>query len=313
MHRQETIGPLIQRNPVSADSAYHAFWECEAAGCRNSADVLTIMLSVSACPIRCTMCDLWRNTLVTKTPPGAVPHQIQHAIERLRVDAPESSRSGSVDRPRWIKLYNSGCFFDPSSIPPDDYESIGRLVSGFDRVIVENHPRFDQGRLQKFARHIDGQLEIAVGLETVQPRWLSRMKKRMTRDTFDDYAMRLRSNDVDLRVFLIWGVPGISHQEASKWTVMSALHASRMGARHISIVPARRGNGWGEFKQAIPDANPMVLAGLQQQLIRRIGHHTVVTVDLWDMDSDQPGDEREALEQIGELNQRQDRSMNQKT
>ncbi|QDV63807.1 Fe-S oxidoreductase [Crateriforma conspicua] len=312
MHRKETIGPLIQRNPLSADSAYQAFWEREAAGCGKSADVLTIMLAVSACPIRCTMCDLWRNTLVTKTPPGAVPHQIRRAIEQLHGDAPKSSRGGSENRPRWIKLYNSGCFFDHSSIPPDDYESIGRLVSGFDRVIVENHPRFDQGRLQNFARHIDGQLEIAVGLETVQPRWLNRMKKRMTRDTFDDYAMRLRSNDVDLRVFLIWGVPGASHVEASRWTIMSALHASRMGARHISIVPARRGNGWGEFKQPIPDSNPMDLALLQQQLIRKIGHQTVVTVDLWDMDRDQPADVREALEQIGELNQHQDIAMYQK-
>ena len=39
---------------------------------------------------------------------------------------------------RHIKLYNSGNFFDPNAIPPEDYEQIAELVSGFDTVIVES-------------------------------------------------------------------------------------------------------------------------------------------------------------------------------
>ena len=57
------------------------------------------------------MCDLHQNTLSTATPRGAIPDQIDYAIQHY---------PGT----EWIKLYNSGNFFDPRSIPPDDYEAI---------------------------------------------------------------------------------------------------------------------------------------------------------------------------------------------
>jgi uncharacterized Fe-S cluster-containing MiaB family protein len=39
-----------------------------------------------------------------------------------------------------IKLYNSGSFFDPRAIPPEDHEAIAQRGAGFERVIVECHP-----------------------------------------------------------------------------------------------------------------------------------------------------------------------------
>jgi len=41
---------------------------------------------------------------------------------------------------RQIKLYNSGSFFDPRAVPPEDHEAIAQRVAAFDRVIVECHP-----------------------------------------------------------------------------------------------------------------------------------------------------------------------------
>jgi uncharacterized Fe-S cluster-containing MiaB family protein len=41
---------------------------------------------------------------------------------------------------RQIKLYNSGSFFDPRAIPPEDHVAIAERVRAFERVIVECHP-----------------------------------------------------------------------------------------------------------------------------------------------------------------------------
>ena len=73
------------------------------------------------------MCDLWRNTLTETVPTGAIPAQIDYALQRL----PPA---------RQIKLYNSGSFFDPQAIPLQDYPAIASSVKGFERVIVECHP-----------------------------------------------------------------------------------------------------------------------------------------------------------------------------
>ena len=54
----------------------------------------------------------------------------------------ESHRGMLDDRPalRQIKLYNSGSFFDPRAIPPEDHVAIAERVHAFERVIVECHP-----------------------------------------------------------------------------------------------------------------------------------------------------------------------------
>jgi archaeosine synthase beta-subunit len=65
----------------------------------------TIFLTNRECPWRCLMCDLWRNTITETVPAGAIPQQIDYALERLPAA-------------RQIKLYNSGSFFDPRAIPP---------------------------------------------------------------------------------------------------------------------------------------------------------------------------------------------------
>ena len=48
------------------------------------------------------MCDLWRHTLDEPTPDGAIPKQIEFALERL----PQASV---------VKLYNTGKFFDSAA------------------------------------------------------------------------------------------------------------------------------------------------------------------------------------------------------
>jgi hypothetical protein len=188
-----------------------------------------------------------------------------------------------------LKLYNSGNFFDPQSIPQTDYRAIARRCTGFSRLVVENHPRFGHDRLLRFRDLLTVPLEVAVGLETVQPRWLNQLGKQMTRDDFDRYAKWLSGHSVDLRVFLMIGVPGISVRESVRWVRLSIRHAVRAGARHISLIPARFGAGWDGRGDELPGLSTETLAEIQRVALRDVEGRTMVTIDLWDIDHRDPG------------------------
>jgi len=252
----------------------------------------TLLLAAAECPLRCAMCDLWQHTLTTPTPPGATVEQIETALAG-------QPRQGT------IKLYNSGSFFDPRSVPVQDYRAIAEAVQGFDRVVVENHPRFGRRRMAAFANLLAARLEIAVGLETVQTSMLRRLNKQMTRDDFDRFAAALQSQSIDLRVFLMLKPPWTGEAEAVAWTLLSVRHAVACGARHITIIPARSGNGWMEQRARAGEFAPPSLRTLaeavkrSQHAVRQIGARCAVTADLWDVDA---AADPEAYRQLCEAN-----------
>ena len=286
------VPPLnLQRRILAADQPYHMVDELEANGCGSVASVRTVFLTAAECPIGCHMCDLWINTLPDKTPVGAIPAQLD-SLPQLDTDT-------SVER--WVKLYNSGNFFDSSSIPTSDYGAIASYCESFQRVIVENHPKIGRRLITRFRDQIKGKLEIAIGLETVQPRWLARMGKKMSRDDFDGYAHWLLNNDIDVRVFLIVGVPGASTTESIRWAKISIKHAIMANARHISLIPARAGNGWNGLGK-LPPLNAEALLGMQYWAIDFAAGQSVITVDTWDMDEE---GESDMIHQINLVNQLQ--------
>lgn len=245
------------RHPVDTAKPYAVVQEQEACGDGPPAAVTTVFLTASECPLHCVMCDLWKNTLSFPTPLGMIPQQIRQALK---------------GRPRrgWLKLYNSGSFFDRRSIPEADYSEIAALCKGFERVIVENHPRVGARQISRFAEMLDGRLEIAVGLESVQPGMLRRLNKQMTRSDFDGFATRLRSLGIDLRVFLMLRPPWTDAAEAVRWTVLSVKHAIAYGARHISIIPARDGNGWMDDARRQGIFTPPSTDSLEQTLTQSL-------------------------------------------
>ena len=148
------------RNAVDPLRPWTFFLEDERSASGEIVPVATIFLTNRECPWRCLMCDLWRNTLPGDTPAGAIPAQIDYALQRM---APA----------REVKLYNSGSFFDRRAIPPEDYDAIADRVRAFERVIVECHPALVGDDCFRFGERLTGRLEVAMGLETVHPQILS--------------------------------------------------------------------------------------------------------------------------------------------
>ncbi|MEL7336791.1 MAG: hypothetical protein AAFN70_11385, partial [Planctomycetota bacterium] len=93
----------VRRSEIDPTHPYAIDVDVEPLGDGRFADVLTVFLSVAECPLRCVMCDLWKNTLPQQTVNGDVVTQIRHA--RSEFSRRLQERDDDSPRPRWIKLY----------------------------------------------------------------------------------------------------------------------------------------------------------------------------------------------------------------
>ena len=234
-------------------------------------DVATIFLANRECPFRCVYCDLWKQTLDEPTPVGAIPRQIDIALERLP--------TVSI-----VKLYNSGNFFDAAAIPPEDWSAIAERVRRFERVVVENHPRLIDERVLRFRDLLGTPLEVAMGLETVQPEVLARMNKRMTLDDFARAARFLVEQDIAVRAFVLLRPPFLSEDEGIEWALKSIQFAFNCGATCVSVIPTRAGNGTMDRLQSEGWFAPPKLSSLEQVLALGIAaKRGRVFADTWDV------------------------------
>ncbi len=262
------------KNRLDPSRPYAFLWEEELGAAGELVPTATIFLTNRECPFRCLMCDLWRNTLDERVPSGAIAGQIRHALAQL----PPA---------RQIKLYNAGSFFDPQAIPPEDYEQIAAAISDFQRVIVECHPAFLRGKrgadCVRFRDLIRGELEIAVGLETVHQRALAKLNKRMTVESFRRGAEFLNQRDIDLRVFILLKPPFLDEAEGVEWACCSFDVAAGCGAKVCSIIPTRGGNG--AMEAVGDDYRPPKLRSLEDAVERGLALNRFrVFADLWDLE-----------------------------
>lgn len=255
------------------------FDEQEIASPGRTVATRVLILAGAECRYTCAMCDLWKHSLDGPTPPGSLPLQIRAGLstEAIARAAPE---------PRWIKLYNGSNFFDPRSVPPGDLPAIAGLLAGHDRVIVENHPRLTGPAVPRFRDRLSGRLEVALGLETVDPRLLPWLGKKMTADDFAVASARLRGWDVDVRAFVLLGLPGLSPAESLAACLDAMAFAADSGARHVSIIPTRAGNGFMDDLARDGLFAPPSAALVERAAAAAIGgqaaRDAIVTIDLWD-------------------------------
>jgi radical SAM enzyme (TIGR01210 family) len=228
------------------------------------------------------MCDLWQNTLAESVPRGAIPSQIDWALRELRI-VPEPNLPPTTPA-RHLKLYNSGSFFDPRAIPPDDFPAIAERIGRFERVVVESHPSLVSDSAVRFRDLIPGQLEVAMGLEIAHPDVLARLNKRMTLDQFSEAAAFLRGHRIALRVFVLVKPPFLKEDEALEWAQRSIDFAFDCGASAVSLIPTRGGNGAMEALAQLGDYSPPDLSLLEQAVDDGITtKRGRVFADLWDL------------------------------
>ena len=145
--------------------------------------------------------------------------------------------------PDRLKLYNASNFFDRRAVPLEDVPRIASLAAPFAAVTVESHVNTIGPRTLAFARQIPGRLEIAAGLETIEPVAAAHLNKRLDLARFDWAARFLSDNGVDLRVFALLGAPYVRGDETVAWTVRTVEYAVERGAAVVSIIPVRGGTG----------------------------------------------------------------------
>jgi archaeosine synthase beta-subunit len=235
---------------------------------------VTVFLTGAECPFTCSFCDLWRWTIDSPTPPGALTGQLKSVIEALDHPVPER-----------LKLYNASNFFDQRAVPSEDLLGIAMLATSFAGVTVESHANTIGPKTVAFARQIPGRLEVAVGLETIHPVAAARLNKRLDLARFDSAARFLTENGVDLRVFALLGAPYVPVEESVAWTVRTVEYAVERGASVVSIIPVRGGNGEMERLQALGHFASPTLSQLETALEGCLQFtDTVVTADLWDVE-----------------------------
>ena len=269
---------IVDRRPRRAEpdpyKPYAYLVEDECSSTMEVVTVATIFLTNRECPWRCTMCDLWKNTLTETVPVGAIAQQIDYALERLPVA-------------RQVKLYNSGSFFDGRAIPKEDYVAIAQRVNNFERTIVECHPSLVGESCVEFCNLIasaGNRLEVAIGLETAHPQVLEQLNKRMTLEHFSAAADFLRDHEVDLRVFILVQPPFMRVEESLEWAQRSLDFAFDRGATAVTLIPTRAGNGAMEALAKQGEFTAPTLSTVEAAARYGIGlRRGRVFVDLWDM------------------------------
>lgn len=268
---REILMARPDRNVVDVDRPYAFLVEPECSADGRIVDVATVFLTNRKCPFRCVMCDLWKNTTTDSVPPGAIPRQIDYALERL----PAAQQ---------IKLYNSGNFFDRQAIPPDDYASIAQRVRTFERVIVENHPKLCGPACAEFRKMLPGEFEVAIGLETAHPGVLAALNKQMTLDDFSRAVEFLLRHQISVRAFILLQPPFLPAAEVEEWAIRSLEFAFAQGVECCTVIPTRGGNGIMESLARDGQFTPPSLRALERVLEYGLKLAAGrVFVDLWDV------------------------------
>ena len=273
------IGQRGPKNPLDPHRPYAWLLEKERAADGSLVDGLTIFLTNKECPWRCLMCDLWQNTLDETVSAGAISEQIDFALVQMERECSDLTKL------QQIKLYNAGSFFDAQAIPEDEEDEISTRLTKFSRVIVESHPALIGDRCLRFRDRLNGQLEIALGLETVHPEALVKLNKRVSLEQFRDAADFITRHEIALRTFVLLQPPFIPVDESVEWARRSIDFSQDCGATVTALIPTRTGNGAMDRLAADGQFIEPTLVQLEDTMDYGVGQaRGRVFADLWDLE-----------------------------
>jgi archaeosine synthase beta-subunit len=281
LSRWETLTPLARtrlirqlrppRLPVDPERPYAFHHEQERAPDGRLERVNVIFLTNRECPWTCTMCDLWRHTTTGPVSANQILRQLDYALERL----PKAEA---------IKLYNSGSFFDRLAIPPVAYRGIAERLRGYRRVIVESHPALLGPRTLQFQELLEGQLEVAIGVECIHPDVLEALNKRLTVADLERAVAWLHAHQLLIRAFILLKPPFLPGEAALEWTCHTVCWAVNHGIHTIVLIPTRSGNGIMERLQQSKRFAPPTPAGIEAAAAYLFAQTVPVRlIDTWDL------------------------------
>lgn len=260
-----------RKNSVDPHRPYSWLVEKERSVTGNIEDTGIIFLTNRECSFHCLMCDLWKNTTDIPVPAGAIPDQIEWALDQM----PDIKH---------LKLYNSGSFFDEMAIPSKDYKRIASLLNGFETVIVESHPRLINEKCLIFRNMLKPDLQIAIGLETVHTGILQKLNKQMTLEDFRKAVSYLTKNEIMSRAFILLRPPFLTESEGIHWCERSIDIAFSTGVECCTVIPVRPGNGALDLLMKRGDFSPPDIHSLEMVLEYGIGLNAGrVFADVWDL------------------------------
>lgn len=278
--RKTGVPPTVDR--VTSGVPQGALFEDEPITGNAIVPTATYFLTGSECRYTCSMCDLWKYTTGDRTDVGSLPRQIQLLHQEHT----------TVERGvRWLKLYNASNFFDTANVPEEDLHAIASLCHGFHRVIVENHAAMLSSsnvrqRILRFQEQLNGELEIAMGLESIEPEAVRLLNKKMSLEQFANACQFLQDSGIRARAFVLLQPPGSTPATSVEWTVKSCQWAFSCGIERCSIIPTRPGNGFTDTMMSHRQWQPPEASKLEDTLDAMVldlsSEHRIATVDLWD-------------------------------
>ncbi len=180
----------------------------------------------------CSMCGYSKDTLGRSATPGELARQLEQILRAYRGEP-------------YVKLYTSGSFLDDREVDPESRVRIARSFSGHARrLLFETLPEFATAdRLVPIQEAFSGEIEVALGLETTDPKVLSRYIHKSTGP--EEYflaADRVRAMGFRVKAYLLLKPPYLTESEAIDDVVRSIGEA----APHfdtLSVNPVHIQNG----------------------------------------------------------------------
>lgn len=208
--------------PAGPDAARHVVnqWvEDEALGAER-VRAFVLILKTRGCywaDVKgCSMCGYSKDTLGRSATPEELAHQLSEALGRYRGEP-------------YVKVYTSGSFLDDREVDADSRLALARAFSGrARRLLFETLPEFATAEnLTPLAAAFDGEVEVALGLETTDATVLSRYVHKSTGpEEYLRAADRIRALDLRTKAYLLLKPPYLTESEAIDDVVRSVAGAS---------------------------------------------------------------------------------------
>ncbi len=160
----------------------------------------------------CTMCGYARDTLGRSATTEEIGLQLTRAVAAYRGEP-------------YVKIYTSGSFLDAREVPEASRAPVAKAFAGrARRLLVETLPEFAAPEaLRELREAFGGTLEVALGLESTQPRVLAKaVHKHETPTQYLEAADRVRRAGASPKAYLLLKPPYLTEKESIEASVARA-------------------------------------------------------------------------------------------